>query len=52
MVVGRPRQFDRDTALERAMDTFWTKGYGASSVQDLLDAMGINRGSMYDTFGD
>jgi TetR/AcrR family transcriptional repressor of nem operon len=34
------------------MDTFWTKGYGASSVQDLLDAMGINRGSMYDTFGD
>ena len=52
MVVGRPRQFDRDEALEKAMDTFWTKGYEAASVQDLLNAMGINRGSMYDTFGD
>ena len=34
------------------METFWAKGYVATSVQDLLDAMGINRGSMYDTFGD
>ena len=34
------------------METFWAKGYEATSVQDLLDAMGINRGSMYDTFGD
>ncbi len=34
------------------MEIFWTKGYDATSVQDLLDAMGINRGSMYDTFGD
>ncbi len=52
MVVGRPRQFDRDEALEKAMEAFWAKGYAACSVQDLLDAMGINRGSMYDTFGD
>lgn len=34
------------------MEAFWAKGYEATSVQDLLDAMGINRGSMYDTFGD
>ena len=41
MVVGRPRQFDRDEALEKAMEAFWAKGYAACSVQDLLDAMGI-----------
>lgn len=34
------------------MEVFWAHGYEATSVQDLLDAMGINRGSMYDTFGD
>ena len=34
------------------MEAFWKKGYEATSVQDLLDHMGINRGSMYDTFGD
>ncbi len=34
------------------MEIFWTKGYEATSVQDLVDAMGINRGSLYDTFGD
>ncbi len=52
MVVGRPRQFEREEALGKAMETFWAKGYDATSVQDLLNAMGINRGSMYDTFGD
>ena len=52
MVVGRPRQFDPEEALQKAMEAFWAKGYEACSVQDLLDAMGINRGSMYDTFGD
>ena len=52
MAVGRPRQFVPEEALEKAMETFWAKGYVATSVQDLLDAMGINRGSMYDTFGD
>lgn len=51
-MVGRPKEFDREEALERAMEVFWTQGYEGSSVQDLLDAMGINRGSMYDTFGD
>jgi len=51
-VVGRPKEFDRDIALDKAMQLFWCKGYEATSVQDLLDEMGINRGSFYDTFGD
>lgn len=46
------KQFDVDTALSQAMETFWSKGYEATSVNDLVDAMGINRGSLYDTFGD
>ena len=52
MKVGRPKEFDRSDALESAMQVFWTKGYEAASVRNLLDGMGINRGSMYDTFGD
>lgn len=51
-MIGRPRTFDREEALGKAMDVFWAEGYAAASVQDLLDGMGINRGSMYDTFGD
>ncbi len=50
--MARPKQFKRQAALERAMDVFWTHGYERASVQNLLDGMGINRGSMYDTFGD
>jgi TetR/AcrR family transcriptional repressor of nem operon len=46
------RQFDRSEALERAMQTFWSRGYAATSMQDLVDRMGINRGSLYSTFGD
>ena len=51
-MVGRPKQFLEEEALEKAMEVFWAQGYEAASVQDLLEAMGINRGSMYDTFGD
>jgi TetR/AcrR family transcriptional regulator, transcriptional repressor for nem operon len=50
--VGRRKEFDRDEALDRAVQLFWCKGYEATSVQDLLDEMRINRGSFYDTFGD
>lgn len=45
------RQFDPDEALARARDVFWAKGYAATSAQDLVEAMGINRASLYDTFG-
>jgi TetR/AcrR family transcriptional repressor of nem operon len=50
--MARPREFDRDAAVERAMSVFWKKGFAATSTDDLLRAMKIGRQSMYDTFGD
>ena len=50
--MARPRKFDRETVLVKAMDVFWAKGYESTSMEDLVDAMGINRGSLYATFGD
>ncbi len=47
----RHKAFDPSTVLNEAVDVFWTQGYEATSVQDLVDHMGINRFSMYDTFG-
>lgn len=52
MQMGRPREFDVDKALDRAMAVFWQKGYEGASLQDLLDAMGIARGSLYKAFDD
>ena len=50
--MARQKAFDRETALDRAMGAFWTKGYTATSVEDLVAHMGIQRGSLYATFGD
>ena len=50
--MARPKEFDRDAAVEQAMSVFWRKGYAATSTDDLLGAMKIGRQSMYDTFGD
>lgn len=46
------KQFDRVDVLQRAMALFWRRGYEATSIRDLVAATGINRGSIYATFGD
>ena len=50
-VRGRPRSFERDSALRRAMEVFWTKGYDGASLAELTAAMGINAPSLYAAFG-
>jgi TetR/AcrR family transcriptional repressor of nem operon len=50
--VGRHKQFNEDEVLSAATRVFVEKGFEATSIQDLIDAMGINRASLYDTFGD
>jgi len=50
--MARHKEFDRDEVLQRAMEVFWARGYESTSMQDLVEHMGINRQSLYDTFGD
>jgi TetR/AcrR family transcriptional repressor of nem operon len=50
--VPRPREFEREVVLDRAMRAFWSRGYEATSIQHLVECMGIQRGSLYGAFGD
>ena len=50
--MARQKEFEREEALQKAMEVFWSRGYEAASIQDLVEHMGINRQSLYDTFGD
>ncbi|WP_227984091.1 TetR/AcrR family transcriptional regulator [Nocardia spumae] len=49
--MGRPRNFDTDTVVDRAMDAFWSHGYANTSPAQLAEATGIGKGSLYNTFG-
>ncbi|HVW14941.1 MAG TPA: TetR/AcrR family transcriptional regulator [Mucilaginibacter sp.] len=50
--MARTKDFDEDEVLQKAMNLFWLKGYNATSMQDLVDGLGISRSSLYDTYGD
>ena len=50
--MARPKEFDQEKALHRAISVFSQKGFAATSTDDLMNAMDVGRQSMYDTFGD
>lgn len=50
--MARPKEFDEERVLTAALEVFWAKGYEATSVQDLTERMGIQKASLYNTFGD
>jgi TetR/AcrR family transcriptional repressor of nem operon len=50
--VSRPKEFDRNIALKKAMHVFWAKGFEGASISDLTEMMGISRSSLYESFGD
>ncbi|HEX7304668.1 TetR/AcrR family transcriptional regulator [Lentzea sp.] len=50
--MPRPRQFDEDRVLSAVRSTFWDKGYAGTSLEDLMSASGLGKGSLYGAFGD
>jgi TetR/AcrR family transcriptional repressor of nem operon len=50
--VPRPREFEREVVLDRAMRAFWSRGYEATSIRHLVERTGLQRGSLYGAFGD
>lgn len=52
MSLARSKEYDEEEVLRKAMELFWQQGYEKTSMQDLVEHMGIHRRSMYDTFGD
>jgi TetR/AcrR family transcriptional repressor of nem operon len=50
--MARTKDFDEGEVLGKAIDIFWYKGYNGTSMQDLVDGLGISRSSLYDTYGD
>jgi TetR/AcrR family transcriptional repressor of nem operon len=50
--MARPREFEPDAVVERAMQVFWANGYESTSLDDLCDATSLNRSSLYSAFGD
>lgn len=50
--MARPREFDETTVLEAAMQCFWARGFGQTSIRDLAEQMGITGASLYNAFGD
>lgn len=50
--MARKKNFDELEVLQKALHLFWRKGYNATSIQDLVDELGVNRASLYDTWGD
>src|ERR1700759_509039 len=50
--MARTKDFDEKEVLDKAIRLFWHKGYNGTSMQDLVDGLGISRSSLYDTYGD
>ncbi|PWS33072.1 TetR/AcrR family transcriptional regulator [Pedobacter paludis] len=50
--MARTKDFDENVVLTKAIQLFWHKGYNATSMQDLVDGLGISRSSLYDTYSD
>src|SRR5271169_5979505 len=50
--MARTREFDRTIVLRKAIEVFWTRGFDSTNLPELLEAMGLSKSSLYETFGD